>query len=175
MSYVIDRRLNGKNKSTVNRQRFLRRYREHIKKAVEEAVSRLGETVDAMEASRPAPDLTVPPLAGPAHAIDPSPFRAGFERTAAPHLYHAMLDAADYVPKPDSDGLRAFPPRVIGRRCSGRPPRQGPVRGTAGHSPACRADRSARPRPLPWDRRRRRDAPGGGHAAPQAAAARKSR
>ena len=40
MSYVIDRRLNGKNKSTVNRQRFLRRYREHIKKAVEEAVSR---------------------------------------------------------------------------------------------------------------------------------------
>ena len=38
MSYVIDRRLNGKNKSTVNRQRFLRRYRDHIKKAVEEAV-----------------------------------------------------------------------------------------------------------------------------------------
>ena len=36
MSYVIDRRLNGKNKSTVNRQRFLRRYRDHIKKAVEE-------------------------------------------------------------------------------------------------------------------------------------------
>ncbi len=40
MSYVIDRRLNGKNKSTVNRQRFLRRYRSHIKKAVEEAVTR---------------------------------------------------------------------------------------------------------------------------------------
>ena len=30
MSYVIDRRLNGKNKSTVNRQRFIRRYRDHI-------------------------------------------------------------------------------------------------------------------------------------------------
>jgi len=40
MSHVIDRRLNGRNKSTVNRQRFLRRYREHIKKAVEEAVGR---------------------------------------------------------------------------------------------------------------------------------------
>jgi uncharacterized sporulation protein YeaH/YhbH (DUF444 family) len=40
MSYVVDRRLNGKNKSTVNRQRFLRRYRDHIKKAVEEAVGR---------------------------------------------------------------------------------------------------------------------------------------
>ncbi|MEH6389266.1 MULTISPECIES: YeaH/YhbH family protein [Pseudomonas] len=40
MSYVIDRRLNGKNKSTVNRQRFLRRYKAHIKKAVEQAVGR---------------------------------------------------------------------------------------------------------------------------------------
>jgi uncharacterized protein len=40
MSYVIDRRLNGKNKSTVNRQRFLQRYRGHIKKAVEEAVGK---------------------------------------------------------------------------------------------------------------------------------------
>ncbi|GLS25629.1 YeaH/YhbH family protein [Marinibactrum halimedae] len=40
MSYIIDRRLNAKNKSTVNRQRFLRRYRAHIKKAVSEAVGR---------------------------------------------------------------------------------------------------------------------------------------
>lgn len=40
MSYVIDRRLNSKNKSAVNRQRFLRRYRQHIKKAVSEAVSK---------------------------------------------------------------------------------------------------------------------------------------
>lgn len=37
MSYIVDRRLNSKNKSTVNRQRFLNRYRSHIKKAVEEA------------------------------------------------------------------------------------------------------------------------------------------
>lgn len=40
MSYIVDRRLNGKNKSMVNRQRFLRRYRGHIKKAVSEAVSK---------------------------------------------------------------------------------------------------------------------------------------
>lgn len=39
MSYIVDRRLNGKNKSTVNRQRFLERYRSHIKKAVSEAVT----------------------------------------------------------------------------------------------------------------------------------------
>lgn len=39
MSYIIDRRPNSKNKSTVNRQRFLRRYRKHIKRAVEESIS----------------------------------------------------------------------------------------------------------------------------------------
>jgi len=39
MSYIIDRRLNGKNKSMVNRQRFLERYRKHIKEAVTESVN----------------------------------------------------------------------------------------------------------------------------------------
>jgi uncharacterized sporulation protein YeaH/YhbH (DUF444 family) len=40
LAYLIDRRLNGKNKSAVNRQRFLRRYRKHIKQAVSDAVSK---------------------------------------------------------------------------------------------------------------------------------------
>ncbi len=40
MHYIIDRRLNSKKKSTVNRQRFLRRYRDHIKKAVSDAVDK---------------------------------------------------------------------------------------------------------------------------------------
>ncbi|WP_162572022.1 DUF444 family protein, partial [Escherichia coli] len=31
MTWFIDRRLNGKNKSMVNRQRFLRRYKAQIK------------------------------------------------------------------------------------------------------------------------------------------------
>lgn len=39
MSYIIDRRLNAKHKSAVNRQRFLRRYREQIQKSVSDAVS----------------------------------------------------------------------------------------------------------------------------------------
>ena len=39
MTQVIDRRLNGKNKSAVNRQRFIRRFKSQIKKAVTEAVS----------------------------------------------------------------------------------------------------------------------------------------
>lgn len=38
MNYVIDRRLNGKQKSLVNRQRFLERYRKQIKQSVEKAV-----------------------------------------------------------------------------------------------------------------------------------------
>lgn len=40
MSYIIDRRLNSKKKSMVNRQRFLRRYRDHIRKAVSGAVDK---------------------------------------------------------------------------------------------------------------------------------------
>jgi len=36
---IIDRRLNGKNKSAVNRQRFIRRYREQIKQAVSNTIS----------------------------------------------------------------------------------------------------------------------------------------
>ena len=37
---IIDRRPQGRNKSAVNRQRFLRRYRKHIKEAVADAVNK---------------------------------------------------------------------------------------------------------------------------------------
>jgi uncharacterized sporulation protein YeaH/YhbH (DUF444 family) len=64
MSHVIDRRLNGKNKSTVNRQRFLRRYREHIKKAVEDAVSRrsITDMEHGEKISIPGRDIAEPTL-----------------------------------------------------------------------------------------------------------------
>jgi uncharacterized sporulation protein YeaH/YhbH (DUF444 family) len=64
MSHVIDRRLNGKNKSTVNRQRFLRRYREHIKKAVEEAVTRrsITDMEHGEQISIPGRDIDEPVL-----------------------------------------------------------------------------------------------------------------
>ena len=39
MANFIDRRLNSKNKSTVNRQRFLRRYKNQIKKSVSDAIN----------------------------------------------------------------------------------------------------------------------------------------
>lgn len=40
MSHFIDRRLNGKNKSAVNRQRFLKRYKTQLKRAVADAVDK---------------------------------------------------------------------------------------------------------------------------------------
>jgi uncharacterized sporulation protein YeaH/YhbH (DUF444 family) len=44
MANFIDRRLNSKNKSTVNRQRFLRRYKNQIKKSVADAINHRGVT-----------------------------------------------------------------------------------------------------------------------------------
>lgn len=44
MAHFIDRRLNGKNKSTVNRQRFIRRYKSQIKKAVADSISQRSVT-----------------------------------------------------------------------------------------------------------------------------------
>lgn len=44
MSQIIDRRLNGKNKSTMNRTRFMRRYKEQIRKAVTEAIGKRSVT-----------------------------------------------------------------------------------------------------------------------------------
>ncbi|SMF01684.1 hypothetical protein SAMN02745866_00146 [Alteromonadaceae bacterium Bs31] len=62
MSYVIDRRLNSKKKSMVNRQRFLRRYRKHIKKAVSDAVDKRSITdVESGEnISIPSRDISEP-------------------------------------------------------------------------------------------------------------------
>ncbi len=44
MAHFIDRRLNGKNKSAVNRQRFIQRYKQQIKQAVSDAVSKRSVT-----------------------------------------------------------------------------------------------------------------------------------
>jgi uncharacterized sporulation protein YeaH/YhbH (DUF444 family) len=44
MAHFIDRRLNGKNKSTLNRQRFIRRYKKQIKEAVSDAINKRSVT-----------------------------------------------------------------------------------------------------------------------------------
>jgi len=62
MSYIIDRRLNSKNKSAVNRQRFLERYRGHIKRAVSDAVDKRSITdMDrGEEVTIPSRDISEP-------------------------------------------------------------------------------------------------------------------
>lgn len=62
MTQFIDRRLNSKKKSTVNRQRFIRRYKNQIKKAVSDAITRRGITdVDKGEVINiPAKDIAEP-------------------------------------------------------------------------------------------------------------------
>jgi uncharacterized sporulation protein YeaH/YhbH (DUF444 family) len=60
MAQLIDRRPNAKGKSTVNRQRFLRRYKTQIKKAISEQISERSITnVDGGE-SVPTRDITEP-------------------------------------------------------------------------------------------------------------------
>jgi len=62
MSHFIDRRLNGKNKSAVNRSRFIRRYKTQLKRSVADAVNKRsitdmdgGETVGI-----PSKDISEP-------------------------------------------------------------------------------------------------------------------
>lgn len=62
MSYIIDRRLNAKHKSAVNRQRFLQRYRQQIQKAVADAVNQrsITEVDKGGKVSIPARDIHEP-------------------------------------------------------------------------------------------------------------------
>ena len=62
MAHFIDRRLNGKNKSTVNRQRFIRRYKAQIKRSVTDAISKRSVTdIESGEnISIPSRDISEP-------------------------------------------------------------------------------------------------------------------
>lgn len=59
---IVDRRLNGKNKSAVNRQKFIHRFRSQIKKAVTDAINKRSVTdLDKGEkVSIPAKDISEP-------------------------------------------------------------------------------------------------------------------
>lgn len=62
MSHFIDRRLNSRNKSAVNRGRFIRRYKQQLKRAVADAVNRRSITdIDSGEkVSIPSRDISEP-------------------------------------------------------------------------------------------------------------------
>jgi len=59
---LIDRRLNGNNKSAVNRERFLRRYKEHIRRAVKGMIAErsIADMDKGGDVSVPAKDLSEP-------------------------------------------------------------------------------------------------------------------
>lgn len=62
MSHFIDRRLNGKNKSAVNRQRFIKRYKAQLKRSVADAVNHRSITdIDSGErVGIPSQDISEP-------------------------------------------------------------------------------------------------------------------
>jgi uncharacterized sporulation protein YeaH/YhbH (DUF444 family) len=62
MTHIIDRRLNGKNKSTVNRQRFLERYKKHIREAVNQTIKQrsIKDMDKGTEISLPSKDVSEP-------------------------------------------------------------------------------------------------------------------
>jgi uncharacterized protein len=62
MAQFIDRRLNGKNKSAVNRQRFIRRHKQQIRESVADAVNRrsITNTETGEDISIPNRDISEP-------------------------------------------------------------------------------------------------------------------
>jgi uncharacterized sporulation protein YeaH/YhbH (DUF444 family) len=62
MMHLIDRRLNGRNKSAVNRERFIRRYKEHIRGAVKDMIAdrSIKEMVQGGRVKVPAKDISEP-------------------------------------------------------------------------------------------------------------------
>ncbi len=95
MHYIIDRRLNSKKKSTVNRQRFLRRYRDHIKKAVSDAVDKRSITdMDKGEKiSIPSRDINEPVFH---HG------KGGFNTRVLPG--NDQFSTGDHIPRPQGGG-----------------------------------------------------------------------
>ena len=95
MTYIIDRRLNSKNKSAVNRQRFLERYRAHIKRAVSDAVDK--RSITDMERGE---EVTIP-----ARDISEPVFHHGSGgRRSAVHPGNKEFVQGDRIPRPGGSG-----------------------------------------------------------------------
>ncbi len=95
MTYLIDRRLQGKNKSAINRDRFLKRYKGQIKEAVARAIK--GRSIKEMESgekiSIPSKDVNEPNF-GHAHG--------GTWETVSPGNKEYLK--GDRVPRPKGGG-----------------------------------------------------------------------
>jgi len=95
LSYIVDRRLNSKNKSAVNRQRFLKRYKKHIQKAVSEAVTKrsITDVVGGESVSIPKEDVSQPTFH---HG-------SGGKRTVI-HPGNKEFAKGDKIPRPEGGG-----------------------------------------------------------------------
>src|SRR5512140_3736475 len=62
MLHLNDRRLNGRNNSAVNRERFLRRYKEHIRRAVKDMIAErsITDMDKGGDVNVPAKDMSEP-------------------------------------------------------------------------------------------------------------------
>jgi uncharacterized sporulation protein YeaH/YhbH (DUF444 family) len=95
VSYIIDRRLNSRNKNAVNRQRFMRRYKSHIQKAVQEAIKQ--RSITDMERGE---DVAIP-----ASDVDEPAFSHGSGgRRSIVHPGNKEFIAGDRVPRPSGGG-----------------------------------------------------------------------
>ena len=95
MATLIDRRLDGKNKSAVNRQRFIRRFKNQIKKAVTEAMNgrSITDIDNGEKVNIPARDLSEPVFGhGPGG------------RREMIHPGNKEFVAGDRVPRPQGGG-----------------------------------------------------------------------
>ncbi len=95
MSYIIDRRLNGRNKNAVNRQRFMHRHKSHIQKAVQEAIKQ--RSITDMERGE---DVAIPA----ADVSEPSFGHGTAGRRTVVHPGNKEYSAGDRIPRPDGGG-----------------------------------------------------------------------
>lgn len=95
MSIIIDRRLNDRNKNSVNRQRFLRRYKEQIRKSVADVVSRrsITDMEQGGDVSIPVRDISEPSFH---HG-------SGGDREYV-NAGNRKFNTGDKIPRPESGG-----------------------------------------------------------------------
>lgn len=95
MSVIVDRRLNDRNKSAVNRERFIRRYKEHIRKAVTDIVAErsIKDMERGGEVKIPTKDISEPAFR---HG-------QGGDREYV-HTGNRTFEPGDRIPRPDGEG-----------------------------------------------------------------------
>ena len=100
MAHFIDRRLNGKNKSTVNRQRFLRRHKQQIKESIADAVNKRSITdVDSGE------NITIPSR----DISEPSFHQGRGGRREVVHPGNDQFSPGDRIERPQGGAVKVVP------------------------------------------------------------------